>query len=152
MQRTDSFEKILLLGKTEGGRRRGWQRMRWLNGITDSMDLSFNKLQELVMDKKNCGCSGWGCKESDTTEQLHWTELKGNLLQKELCRHCCIQCPWHCSRPLSTHASTGDSWTFIDNSGSVSCGDTAPFSWPLECTRFCLCPPSVCIPNSVQVL
>ena len=65
-------------------------------------------------------------------------EDNGDLLQKVPCMHCCTQCPQTCSRPLLTHTFARDSWTLMGKSGSVSCGVTAPFSWVLVSTRFCL--------------
>ena len=76
MQRTDSLEKTLMLGKIEGGKRRGWQGIRWLDGFTDSMDMGFGELRELVMDREAWRAAIHGVTNSRTWLS-NWTELNG---------------------------------------------------------------------------
>ena len=97
MQRTDSFEKTLMLGKIEGGRRKGWQRMRWLDGITESMDMSLSKLRELVMVREASHAAVHGVTNSQTWLS-GWTELVRLLVFPPL-DHCYPNTKWACPMP-----------------------------------------------------
>ena len=119
-----------------------WERLTVgeTGSCSDGGPCSVNLLIQFSVD-------GWGCVPSllfDLRPNCGGgNKDNGHLLPKVPCTHCYTQCPQPCSRPQLTHTSAGDSWTLPGKSGLVSCGMTAPFSWFLVHTTFCLCPPSV---------
>ena len=130
MCRTDLSEKTLMLGKIEGRRRRGWQRMRWLDGITNSTDTSLSKLWEMVKDGEGrlACCSPWSLKESDMTERLNNNNPEPHELQAVVVlakvnqgafshrreSGCSVNkicgCPWHTVGAQYTSAIKGSPW------------------------------------------
>ena len=111
MQRTDSLEKNLMLGKIEGRRRRGWQRMRWLNDITDLMDMSLSKLRELVMDSETWSASVHGVTKS-------WTRLSDWIKLNHM----------HCIPPTAPHPDLILVSGFISISGLIFQSAMASFT------------------------
>ena len=137
MWRADSLEKTLMLGKIEGGRRRGWQRMRWLDGITDSMNMSFSKLWELVMDREAWRAAVHGVVKS-RTRLSDWTELKTESWAPSLCPLSSLQaCPtWGAALQCTlSPLSLSGAGTGVSSGAGVNCRSPPTPTW---CPHLCL--------------
>ena len=139
-----------------------WRRIKGLWELSDERDWLRRKrvlvlmvrailsksLNQFSVDSRGCVSSLFDLRPN----YGRGNEDNDNFLPKVLFTHCCIQCPCPCSRPLSPHASTRESWTLTGKSRSVSCGGHCLFLLGLVHTRFYLCPPRVCFPSPVEVL
>ena len=136
------MEKVRDLWKLPDGR-------DWLRGKLALFLMRWAMLSKSLIQ---FSIDGWGCVPSllfDLRPNYGGGNEDNGDLQKVPYMHCYTQCPQPCSRPPPTHASTRDSWTLTGKSGLVSCGVTAPFSWVLVHTNFCVFPPRVCCPSPV---
>ena len=135
-----------------------WRRIRGSWKLLDGRDwlrgkMGLTLMGEAMLSKSliQFSVDGWGYVPSLLLDMRPnyggGNEDNGDLLQKIPCTHYYSQGPQPFSRPLPTHTSTGDSWTLMGKSGSVSCGAIAPFSWILMHARFCFRPPRVCFPR-----
>ena len=147
MRRADSFEKTLMLGKI-WGRRKGWQRMRWLDGTTDSMDMSLSELREMVMDREAWRAAIDGVTKSRTRlsdwTELNWTELKSFTL--ELPSHLA---PYH--TPLGWHRDQAELFVLYSKFPLATYFTYGNIYVSMFLSQFVPCAPSCCVPQACCV-